>query len=249
MGALHEGHLQLMRRAREECDQVIVSLFVNPLQFGKGEDFERYPRNEEADAAMAESVGVDVLFVPSVEEVYPQKVTTTIHVPQVTEHWEGQSRPGHFDGVATVVAKLFNMVRADAAFFGRKDFQQCLVVKRMIEDLNIPIRLHIEPTVREEDGLALSSRNRYLNAGDRALAPTIYKELNIQSEAIRAGKPAAVACAEAGNRLASIGFSVDYFAYIDDKTMESLDQLAENSSLICAAKLGVTRLIDNIQVS
>lgn len=248
MGAFHEGHLELMRRARQACDQVVVSLFVNPLQFGEGEDFDRYPRNEAEDAAMAESVGVDVLFAPNVNEIYPYRPTTTVHVPVLGDKWEGQWRPGHFDGVATVVLKLFNLVQPNIAFFGRKDFQQCAVVKRLTRDLRLPLEISIEPTVREKDGLAMSSRNRYLSPKDRAIAPEIYARLMLSSEKIRGGEAPEIACAGAIDYLTSCGFSVDYFAYVDDETLEPLNDFSPNSSLIIAARLGGTRLIDNIQV-
>jgi len=248
MGAFHEGHLQLMRRAREECEQVVVSLFVNPLQFGPKEDFARYPRDEARDAEMAESVGADVLFAPGLEEVYPNKVTTIVHVPEVTDLWEGAQRPGHFDGVATVVAKLFNLVRPHIAFFGRKDLQQCTVVQRMVDDLNMPIRLSIEPTVREADGLAMSSRNRYLSPEHRAIAPQIHLQMSQSKQNILRGDSPVKECEEARNRLNAAGFSVDYFAYVDSRSMLPLESYSQGANLICAARLGTTRLIDNILV-
>jgi pantoate--beta-alanine ligase len=249
MGAFHEGHLQLMRRSKESTDYTVVSLFVNPLQFGQGEDFDRYPRNLTLDSEMAESVGVDALFVPAVSVIYPNRLSTVVSVPEVTECWEGAHRPGHFDGVATVVAKLLNIVQADIAFFGRKDFQQCAVVQRMVADLNIKTAIAIEPTVREPDGLALSSRNRYLSEPDRQAAPSIYKALIECREQILAGAPVASALAQAHGLLEKFRFSVDYFAYVSDNSLQPIEVVQKGSTLICAAKIGSTRLIDNLQVA
>jgi pantoate--beta-alanine ligase len=177
MGALHDGHASLMRAAAKETEVVVASIFVNPLQFGPKEDFARYPRDLDADAEIAAANGVDVLFAPDQSEIYPRKRMTTIVVPEVTTLWEGAHRPGHFEGVATVVAKLFNLVRANVAYFGRKDFQQCAVIRRMVLDLNIPIEISIQPTLREKDGLAMSSRNRYLSPDARNRAKDIYDSL------------------------------------------------------------------------
>jgi pantoate--beta-alanine ligase len=189
MGSFHEGHLSLMRAARAECDTVVVSLFVNPTQFGPNEDYAKYPRNEEADAALAAGAGADVLFVPTAEEMYPRN-TTVVKVEGVTSRWEGAHRPTHFDGVATVVCKLFNIVRPDAALFGLKDFQQCAVIKTMAQDLNMPVRLHFCDTLREASGLAMSSRNQYLSAGERETAAGLYRELCRLSESLRPRRPA-----------------------------------------------------------
>lgn len=249
MGAFHDGHLQLMRRSIEDNRTTVVSLFVNPLQFGEGEDFSRYPRDESADAEMAKSVGVDVLFIPEVSAIYPNDRPTTIHVPVVTERWEGASRPGHFDGVSTVVAKLFNLVQPSVAYFGRKDFQQCAVVSRMVCDLNFPINLSVEPTIREPDGLALSSRNRFLSEENRRLAPAIFESLKECKRAILAEDNPAIASARAIAKLESRRIAVDYFAYVDDESLELLSEKRQGSTLICAARLGSTRLIDNIEVA
>lgn len=249
MGAFHDGHLQLMRRSIEDNRTTVVSLFVNPLQFGEGEDFSRYPRDENADAGMARAVGVDVLFIPEVSTIYTNDKPTTIHVPVVTERWEGASRPGHFDGVSTVVAKLFNLVQPSIAYFGRKDFQQCAVVSRMVRDLNFPIKLSVEPTIREPDGLALSSRNRFLSAEDRTLAPAIFETLKECKRAILAEDDPTIAASRALTNLESQGFAVDYFAYVDDETLELLTEKKKGSTLICAARLGITRLIDNLEVA
>jgi pantoate--beta-alanine ligase len=252
MGAFHEGHLSLMRAARAECDTVVLSLFVNPTQFGPNEDYSRYPRNEEADAAMAEGVGVDVLFAPTAEEMYPRK-TTAVRVEGVTARWEGAHRPVHFDGVATVVCKLFNIVRPDAAFFGLKDFQQCSVIRTMVEDLNMPVLLRFCETVREPSGLALSSRNQYLSASERELAANLYSELSRLSLALRSSAP----CDSAGIdsrlkegvvNLTASRFAVDYLALVDPRSLEPVARLEAEARLIVAAKLGTVRLIDNVAV-
>lgn len=249
MGAFHEGHLQLMRRARQENDTVVVSIFVNPLQFGPGEDYEKYPRDLESDSAMAAKVGVDIIFTPSVAEVYKNQPTTTIHVPLVGDLWEGSHRPGHFEGVATVVAKLFNMVQPETAYFGRKDFQQCAVIRRMVEDLNMSVSLLFEPTFRESDGLAMSSRNRYLSTEERLIAPRMFEALNGDAESIRNGVPVPEVIQRRLELLGNLGFAVDYYALVNDLTLEPLTRLADSSTLISAATLGSTRLIDNVQVS
>lgn len=247
MGAFHEGHLDLMRVAKTETDKVFVSLFVNPTQFGPNEDFRRYPRNEERDAEMAASVGVDVLFVPPVEEVYPRP-SSIVSVPEVTAHWEGAHRPGHFDGVATVVAKLFGMVRPHIAYFGRKDLQQCAVIQRMVEDLHLPLQLRFVPTTREADGLAMSSRNAYLSPEQRAIAPRLNETLTRLSRSISEGADVASALVENRNALASDGFETDYLAYVDLATLEPLDRFQPASAVIVAARLGNTRLIDNVVI-
>jgi pantoate--beta-alanine ligase len=252
MGAFHEGHLSLMRTARAECDTVIVSLFVNPTQFGPNEDYAKYPRNEEADAAMAAGAGVDVLFVPTVEEMYPGNATT-VRVEGVTSRWEGAHRPTHFDGVTTVVCKLLNIVRPDVAFFGLKDFQQCAVVQTMVKDLNMPVRIRLCETLRESSGLAMSSRNQYLSANERETAPELYRGLRRTAESLRACAPCDAAgvdeqltrCVE---NLTDSGFRVDYLALVDCHTLEPLDRLVDEARMIVAAKLGSVRLIDNVAV-
>ena len=189
MGALHEGHLSLIRRAREECDEVVVSLFVNPTQFGAGEDLNGYPRDEAHDAALASEAGADLLFAPTPEEVYPNGFSTTVSVAGVTEGLCGAHRgPEHFQGVATVVAKLLNMVGPDVAFFGQKDAQQAVVIRRLVRDLNLPVRVELCPTVREADGLALSSRNAYLDPTDRRRAVALYRGLQAAEAAVAAGE-------------------------------------------------------------
>jgi len=249
MGAFHEGHLKLMRVARKENERVVVSLFVNPTQFGKGEDFTRYPRDLDRDAALAEKEGVDILFTPSLNEIYPRECSTIL-VPEVTDLWEGAIRPTHFAGVATVVCKLLNIVRCDVAYFGQKDLQQCIVIKRLIEDLNIPVRFSRQPTVREPDGLALSSRNMYLSPQERSLAPLLYAQLTHCKISIQQGDVTEYHVAEelgrASESLSKSGFRVDYFELIDLETTRPIRAISDQSALIVAARLGNTRLIDNL---
>jgi len=242
MGAFHEGHLALMRRAREAAEIVVVSLFVNPTQFVAGEDYDRYPRNEERDFELARKIPVDVMFAPSVAEMYAGE-ETVIHVKGVSERWEGEHRPGHFDGVATVVAKLFNIVRPNIAVFGLKDFQQAVVIDRMVRDLNIPLALLFEETVREQDGLAMSSRNAYLSPEQRRLAPMLHEELEQLSKSKSAGDKE---LSESKERLAKAGFAVDYLALVDGATLEPARKLEKGNRFIVAARLGATRLIDNL---
>ncbi len=246
MGAFHDGHLSLMRTAKQECDKVVVSLFVNPLQFGANEDLAKYPRDEERDAAMAREAGADVLFVPTVEEIYPRD-STVLHVPEVTTRWEGAIRPGHFDGVATVVCKLFNMVCPTVAYFGLKDLQQCQVIRRMAEDLSMSLVLRLLPTIRESDGLAMSSRNRYLSPQDRATAPLLRRALEkAQAQLGQESGSATRVLADRKNELADAGFAVDYFALVDLPDMRETERFQRDSALITAVRLGNTRLIDNI---
>lgn len=245
MGAFHEGHLELMRRARHDADCVVVSLFVNPTQFGPDEDFAKYPRNLDQDAALAESAGVDVLFAPSVEEIY-SPAPTLIYVPEVTALWEGAFRPTHFQGVATIVLKLFNIVAPKRAYFGQKDLQQCLVIRRMVRDLNVPVDLCFEPTVREQDGLAMSSRNVYLSSEERAKAPLLAATLDSAAKALARNQedPSSVLL-EHQSRLSSAGFETDYFEWVDLEAMHPCRSSDTPSAVITAAKLGRTRLIDN----
>ena len=247
MGAFHEGHLDLMRAARKECEEVVVSLFVNPTQFGPAEDFNRYPRDLERDAAMAEKVGVDLLFAPSPDEIYPRK-TTSINVHEVSDRWEGASRPGHFSGVATVVCKLFNIVNPNRAYFGWKDIQQCLVIKRMVEDLNFSLELSFQETTREPDGLAMSSRNAYLSSDNRAVAPQIYSALcALRTSANEGILKINQAIELEKSRLSALGFEIDYLTIVDLDTLAPVDSWRSNLVAIVAAKLGNTRLIDNLR--
>ena len=248
MGAFHEGHLSLMRSARPQCEVLVCSLFVNPTQFGPGEDYMRYPRDEERDAQMASDTGVDILFAPSADEMYRDRLTT-VSVKGVSELWDGVSRPGHFDGVATVVCKLFNIVQPSIALFGLKDLQQCAVVAKMVEDLNLPVELQFCPTYREQDGLAMSSRNVYLSAEERLIAAGIYRELNSSAELLSEGARPRTVLEAADKHLTEQGFKVEYFALVDTSTMRPLEEMQGGASLITAARLGKTRLIDNVQLA
>lgn len=249
MGALHEGHLSLMRIAKEECDVVAASIFVNPLQFGPNEDFSKYPRNESRDFALAEGAGVDILFCPESNELV-RDTKTTVQVHGVTDLYEGAVRPGHFDGVATIVAKLFNIVQPQVAYFGRKDLQQCAVLRKMAEDLDFRIALRFMGTVREPDGLALSSRNAYLSPSERALAPSLYQALLGIAEAyVRRGSHSVRADIEAAIAwLGERGFQVDYLDAVDWNTMQPTNIVDESTWLVTAARLGSTRLIDSVNV-
>ena len=244
MGALHEGHCSLVRAASSHKHRV-VSIFVNPTQFGPNEDLSRYPRTFDLDVERASAAGANVIFAPGVEEMYPDS-PTMIHVPGLTEHFEGRTRPGHFDGVATIVAKLFNVVQPRVAYFGQKDLQQCAVVTKMVADLNLPVRVQIEPTIREADGLAMSSRNVYLSPEHRALSPQIYQQLCITRDQILGGISPSSAQEDAIHVLSQSGFEVDYFALIDRQTFTPTGSVTNSSAIIAAVKIGTTRLIDNI---
>ena len=247
MGALHAGHMALVEAAREKADKVVATIFVNPTQFGANEDFGRYPRREGEDARMLEDAGCELLWMPSASDIYPQGFSTTVHVARVSERWEGEARPGHFDGVATVVAKLLLSVRPDVALFGEKDFQQLAVIRRMVEDLNIGVDILGVATVREEDGLALSSRNGYLSADERSRAVALPDALNYARAAILDGTPVRMALDTARKMLVEAGFTrIDYFALVDAATLESLEAPKGQMRLIAAAAIGATRLIDNL---
>ena len=249
MGALHAGHIALVDEAKRRADKVVATIFVNPLQFAPGEDLERYPRQERADAAMLDAAGCDLLWLPSAGDLYPDGFATMVRVAGLSERWEGAARPGHFDGVATVVAKLLLAVRPDLALFGEKDFQQLAVIRRMVADLSIPVVIAGVPTVRDEDGLALSSRNAYLSGDERRRAAALPSALDAARDSIRQGGPVAEALAEAKRRLAAAGFGpVDYVALVDAATLEPLDEPRGTMRLIAAATIGTTRLIDNIPV-
>lgn len=249
MGALHAGHLALITEAKRHADRVVASIFVNPLQFGANEDFGRYPRQEDADAQMLKEHGCDLLWLPSVEDLYPEGFSTTISVKGVSERWEGEARPGHFDGVATVVAKLLMEVIPSVAVFGEKDFQQLAVVRRLAVDLDLCGQIVGVPTVRDADGLALSSRNAYLSAEERGRAVELPRALNEAAQAISAGGKVSDALAVAKARLQSAGYSpVDYVALVNAITLEPLEQSEGPMRLIAAAVIGRTRLIDNIAV-
>jgi pantoate--beta-alanine ligase len=247
MGALHAGHLAMIAEARKRADKVAASIFVNPAQFGEGEDFGRYPRREAEDAAMLEQAGCDLLWMPSVEDIYPNGFATTVSVSGVSERWEGEARPGHFDGVATVVAKLLLSARPDVALFGEKDFQQLAVIRRMVADLGIPVEIGGVPTVREADGLALSSRNAYLSPDERKRARALPIALKNAGGAIRDGGAVSSALRDAKQALVDAGYlRIDYFALVDAATLEPLEAPRGDMRLIAAAVIGTTRLIDNI---
>jgi pantoate--beta-alanine ligase len=251
MGAFHEGHLSLMRRARHECDEVVVSLFVNPAQFNERADLDAYPRDEERDAALAAEIGVDYLFAPAGEEVYPDGFATTVSVAGVTEALEGAHRGrSHFDGVTTVVAKLFNMVAPEVAYFGQKDAQQVVVIKRLVRDLDIPVRIEVCPTVREPDGLALSSRNVRLSPDERARALALHRALEATRTAVAAGERDPVAARDRGLAvLASSGIEPEYFALVSKDTLAPLRRIEGDVLALVAARVGDTRLIDNYLIS
>ena len=249
MGNLHQGHLNLVREARKLCDVVVVSIFVNPIQFGPNEDYDSYPRTLEQDSNLLADVGCDIVFAPSVEQMYGtgQPRLTNISVSQITNDLCGAQRPGHFDGVAVVVTKLFNIVQPNFAFFGQKDYQQLAVIKQMVQDLNMPIEVIGVPIARAEDGLALSSRNGYLSDEHRKTAPVIYQSLKSAEQDLRKG----VALTEVLNtiklNLSNAGFDVDY---VEARTpmLQTVEQFDQDIVLFVAAKIGKTRLIDNLQI-
>ena len=250
MGNLHEGHLTLMREARKHAQTVICSIFVNPMQFGANEDLDKYPRTLDADIAALESVGVDLLYFPSSDTMYPKPLVdqTKVEVPVISDLYCGASRPGHFVGVATVVAKLFNMVQPDVALFGTKDFQQLAVIRRMVTDLAMPIEIIGVPTVRNADGLAMSSRNQYLTSEQRAIAPKIYAELKQLAETLSQNlSQLEQQSADSQRRLAEAGFEPDYLHVLDAETLLPLTDQSEQGVILIAAKLGAARLIDNIE--
>ncbi len=249
MGALHQGHLDLVTASRRVADRVIATIFVNPSQFNDPADLSAYPRTEEADLAKLETVGCDAVWIPTVEQIYPHGFATTVSVAGVSERWEGAHRPGHFDGVATVVAKLFIAAMPDAAVFGEKDWQQLVVIKRMTADLGLPVRVHGYPTVRENDGLAMSSRNGRLSPDERHRALALPKALNDAAARIARSEPVGDVLAAAKQALVDAGFlKVDYVALVDADTLEPRTEPAGEMRLIAAATIGSTRLIDNVRV-
>lgn len=249
MGALHDGHLSLVRAAQRDCDRVIVTIFVNPKQFNNPDDLAKYPRTEMADAALLAPLGVDAVFAPGADQVYPEGFASSVRVTGISERLEGLHRPGHFDGVATVVAKLFGMTLADRAYFGEKDWQQLQVVRRMAADLNIPTEVVACPTIREADGLARSSRNMRLTAEARAVAAALPLEMSAAAQAMRAGMPVPQALAAATAGLLDAGFErVDYMDLCDAETLLWIDRVDGPARLLAAAWVGGVRLIDNIAV-
>lgn len=247
MGAFHDGHLSLMRRAREDCEVVVVSLFVNPTQFNEQTDLDHYPRDERRDAALAAELGVDYLFAPPEHEIYPDGFSTTVSVSGLTASLEGSFRgPGHFDGVTTVVTKLFNMVGPDVAYFGRKDAQQALVIKRLVRDLNLPVAIEVCPTIREADGLALSSRNALLSGPERERALSIRRSLLAARAAVAAGERHGTAVrARALAELTAGGVEPEYFELVDADTLAPVADINGEVLAVVAARVGATRLIDN----
>ncbi len=249
MGAFHEGHLSLIRAAREVCDLVVVWLFVNPTQFNESADLVAYPRDEERDAALAAECGADILYAPDVEAVYPAGFATTVTVAGLGDVLEGAHRPGHFAGVATVVAKMLNMVGPHVAFFGAKDAQQVAVVRRMVADLDIPTRIEVLPTVREADGLALSSRNVRLNPDERRRATALHRGLAAALAAVTLGeRDAAVLARTVEDELAQAGIVAEYVAVVDSE-FRPVDTIERPTLIAVAARVGSTRLIDNIEVA
>ncbi len=250
MGALHDGHLALVNLAKQQANHVIVSIFVNPKQFGPNEDLAKYPRREQEDAALLAEAGVSVIWMPSVDQVYPQGFATNVSVTRLGDGLCGAARPGHFDGVATVVAKLFNQVRPDVAIFGEKDWQQLAIIRRMALDLDLGVQIIAHTIQREADGLALSSRNAYLTKAERAAAVTIPTSLREAAAVIAGDGPVAATLETVRAALTAAGFSrVDYVALVDAASLEPLERLDRDARLLVAARIGGTRLIDNIAVS
>ncbi len=247
MGALHSGHLQLVRAAAERCRSVAASLFVNPMQFAPGEDFDRYPRDYAGDREKLAAAGVDVLFAPQAETMYPSGFSTIVDVGDLGGAYEGAARPTHFRGVTTIVSKLLNIIRPDALFIGQKDAQQTAVLRKLVRDLDFAVRVEIVPTVRESDGLALSSRNAYLSAQERAAAPTLHRALEVMLEELRGGTDAVAARKHAWDVLQVPG-TWDYLDVVDMDTFAPLEFLRAPAFVIGAARFGATRLIDNLLV-
>lgn len=250
MGALHEGHAALVRQARAECGFVVVSIFVNPTQFGPNEDFAKYPRTLDADRDICEQAGANLIFAPTVETMYPPGATTIVEVKKLVRYLCGPSRPGHFRGVCTVVAKLFNLVQPDVAFFGAKDGQQVQIVKRMVRDLDIPLTIRTCPTIREPDGLAMSSRNRYLKPDERNAAPGIYRALQRVRERALSGEidVARLESALSADLTAIPNARLDYATIVDDETLQPVSRLTKPAMAAVAVFLGSTRLIDNVTI-
>jgi pantoate--beta-alanine ligase len=250
MGALHEGHASLIRAAKRRTDAVAVSIFVNPLQFGVGEDLDRYPKSMAEDIRLCRREGVDVVFVPQVEDLCPETFQTSVRVKGLTERYEGQARPGHFEGVTTVVAKLFHLIGPDRAFFGQKDYQQAVVVKQMVQDLDLPIDVVVGPTVRAPDGLALSSRNRFLSAPERKAAAVLFDALSSARRLLQSGERSARKGREAMIRVVNREplARLDYAAVVDPATLDELRAVKGRAVLLLAVWIGETRLIDSMVI-
>lgn len=251
MGALHEGHLSLVRAARARCDSVVVSIFVNPLQFGPNEDLAKYPRTFERDGALLEREKVDILFAPSVDDMYPKNAVTYVTVEGMSEKLCGRSRPGHFRGVTTVVAKLFHIVEPELAFFGQKDAAQCAIIRRMVRDLNFRVEVVVGPIVREPDGLAMSSRNAYLSPEERKSALVLHRALTEVKKRFDHGERNAGELVEAGKQVLSQepGARLDYLEFVDPDTLDRVSEIQSTTLVAVAAFVGATRLIDNILLS
>jgi pantoate--beta-alanine ligase len=248
MGALHDGHLSLLTAARAENAATAVSIFVNPLQFSAAEDLSRYPRDEEGDLAKLKSAGCNLVWLPEAAEMYPPDAACTINVTGPATHWEGALRPGHFAGVATVVTKLFGQIRPRNAYFGEKDWQQIQVLRRVTQDFLLPTQIIAVPTVREPDGLALSSRNRFLSPTERAAAPALYAALTQAAAAITQGEPIASSLESAKQNLLNAGLVPDYLSLVNAISLEPITALRPPARLLAAAKLGTVRLLDNLGV-
>ncbi|MCD6521568.1 pantoate--beta-alanine ligase [Candidatus Calescamantes bacterium] len=249
MGYLHEGHLSLIRKAREETEVVVVSIYVNPTQFGPGEDFDRYPRDLERDRSILENERVDILFAPSDKDMYPPDFSTYVEETKISQRWEGERRPGHFRGVTTIVAKLFNIVLPHRAYFGEKDWQQAKIIKRMVRDLNFPVEIIVLPTVREKDGLACSSRNTYLSPQAREKATSIYKTLKKGEEWLRKGWGHKEILEKMKKELEEIpGLELEYLVLVDPDTLEPLQNIQKENLFLIACRVDGVRLIDNLCV-
>ena len=250
MGFLHEGHLSLIRQARLEFDIVVVSIFVNPTQFGPAEDLDRYPRDKDGDLAKCKSVGVDIVFIPDAKEMYSEKYSVFVTVEGISDILEGAIRPGHYRGVATVVAKLFHIVKPHAAFFGQKDYQQCIIIKRMVKGLNMDVEISVQPTVREGDGLAMSSRNAYLSAEDRRAAAVIFRALSAAEHLVKSGvkEPEQVKNKVQAMLQEQKSLNIDYIQIVDPETLAPLTNILNSMVILVAVRLGNTRLIDNMQI-
>ncbi|MEJ2049919.1 MAG: pantoate--beta-alanine ligase [Calditrichota bacterium] len=250
MGFLHDGHLSLMKIIKPNCDELVVSIFVNPTQFGPGEDFNKYPRDFSRDEELCRTMGVDILFYPSQDEVYVEPYLTFVEVNKLTETMCGISRPGHFKGVTTIVCKLFNIVRPDIAIFGQKDYQQSLIIKQMVEDLNLDIRIIAGPIVREPDGLAMSSRNRYLSRQEHQDALLIYQSLRMAGKMLTSNRSSVEEIRNQISEKIQMGSSIriDYIAIVDPETLEPLEKLQSHMLIALAVYVGKTRLIDNVLI-